>query len=106
MNIIDTIKANPQGVTKAVFALATAAISLWFLLVGKPDQAITVTDQLAALVIPISTVLGFAFAAVSALHFSRGPVPTRAIPIVTESVTEAKIDGTLPIDKSKSARNV
>lgn len=96
MSIIDTIKANPQGVTQGIFTLASAAISFWFMLVGKPDEAKPVTDQLAALVIPIATILGFAFAAVSALHFSRGPVPTAAAPVVVETVSDAKSDGIMP----------
>jgi hypothetical protein len=100
MSILDTIKANPQGITKAVFAVAFAGVSLWFLMVGKPDQATSVNNELSGFVVPITTAITIALSLVSAMHFSRGPVPVVAAPVVVATMAQAEAEGILPKTES------
>jgi hypothetical protein len=97
MTVLETIKANPQGVTKGLIAFACAGVVLYFTLAGKPEQAQNITNEIGAMVVPISTAIGIASALISAMHFSRGPVPVVAAPVVVETVTQAKAEGIMPV---------
>ena len=92
MNVITVIKENPLAVTKALATLASAGVALYFTLAGKPDSGSTITAEIASLVVPVSVAFGLFSATVSALHFSRGPVPTNppAAPVVVASAALPK----------------
>lgn len=96
MSVLDTIKANPAAVTKGAIGLASAVVTFWFLLMGKPDQADNVINTINSYVVPVTTAMTIAFGFLSAVHFSRGPVPIVAAPVVVETVVQAKADGIMP----------
>ena len=89
MKVIQVIKENPLGVAKGVAALASAGVAVYFTLAGKPDSGSAITSEIASLVVPVSVAFGLFSATISALHFSRGPVPTNppAAPVAVTSST-------------------
>jgi hypothetical protein len=88
MNVVTVLKENPLGVAKALAALGSAAVALYFTLAGKPDSGSPIIAGISAMVVPISIAFGVVTAAISVLHFSRGPVPTNppAAPVVVTPV--------------------
>lgn len=87
MNVITVIKTNPLGVTKALAALASAGVILYFTLAGKPDSSNSIVNEISGLIVPVATAFGIFSALVSTLHFSRGPVPSNppAAPVAVTS---------------------
>lgn len=96
MTVLETIKANPQAVTKGAFGLVFAAVTFWFLVIGKPDQAESINNTINQYVVPVTGLITIALGFLSAMHFSRGPVPVIAAPVVVETVAKARAEGIMP----------
>ena len=91
MNVLESIRANPHAASKAILTLAAGGTTLYFTLVGRPENAGPIVDYLNTLVGVLGTVLTAVAGAASLVHWSSGPV-------ASASRTEASVTSAVALN--------